>query len=127
MKKISSTPFVLVFVSALAVAFCGSVWAQEKAPAETMSIKVEGAKMAPTPFSHQSHVDKAKLECKVCHHKAKDGKAYENCVACHLLKETKDGAPIAKDAFHKQCQGCHKESVKKGVAAPTKCNECHKK
>jgi len=126
-KKFSSTRIVLIFVSVLVVAFCSSAWAQDKAPAETMSIKVEGAKMAPVPFSHQIHVDKAKIECTVCHHKAKEGKQYEKCVDCHLLKETKNGAPVAKDAFHKQCQDCHKASVKKGVAAPTKCNECHKK
>ncbi len=117
------TPF---FMSVLVLSLCGLAWAQ-KAPGETASLKLEGAKMAPVAFSHPTHVDKAKIGCTVCHHKAKEGKEYESCLQCHLLKDAKDGAPIAKDAFHKQCQTCHKESVKKGVSAPVKCNECHKK
>lgn len=110
----------------MVVALCGPAWSQ-KAPSEVMSLKLEGAKMPPVAFSHPSHVDKAKIECSVCHHKEKDSKEYQSCLKCHFLKEGKDGAPIAKDAFHKQCITCHKGSVAKGVSAPTKCNECHKK
>ncbi len=32
-----------------------------------------------------------------------------------------------KDAYHKNCIECHKQSSAKGVKAPTKCNDCHKK
>ena len=43
-----------------------------------------------------------------CHHK--DPKEPQACTKCHLVAEVKDKAPIAKDAFHKQCQTCHKDS-----------------
>jgi hypothetical protein len=118
--------FVLAFATLFVLAALSPAFAQ-KAPADTVSLKLEGAKMAPVAFSHPTHVDKAKIECTVCHHKEKDTKEYQSCLKCHLLKDAKDGAPLAKEAFHKQCQTCHKESVKKGVSAPTKCNECHKK
>ena len=95
------------------------------APKKTLSLKIEGAKMAPVSFSHETH-EKAKIDCAKCHHKgdAKDPKA---CTTCHKVKEVKDKAPVAKDAFHKLCQDCHKEVAAKGKKAPTKCNECHKK
>jgi len=94
-------------------------------PKEPITIKLEGAKMAPVTFSHETHVVKAKVACATCHHKdAQDPKA---CTTCHGPKEAKGGAPAAKDALHTKCQSCHKESAAKGVSAPTKCNECHKK
>ncbi len=79
--------------------------------------------MAPVTFSHTSHVDKAKIDCAKCHHK--DAQNPKACTECHGVKQAKDNAPLAKDAFHNQCQNCHKQL--KGIKAPTKCNECHKK
>jgi hypothetical protein len=111
----------------LAILFTYGIAAAQNAPGDTLQIKLEGAKMPPVAFSHPSHVDKAKIACTTCHHKEMAGNAYEACVKCHSLKDVKGGAPNAKEAFHKQCINCHKDSVKKGVAAPTKCNECHKK
>ena len=96
-------------------------------PPGSLTLSIEGAKMPPVSFSHSTHIDKAKLECITCHHKDKGAKENRNCEKCHLAKELKDGAPMAKDAFHKLCQTCHREKVVKGVTAPTKCNECHKK
>ncbi|MDR2017884.1 MAG: cytochrome c family protein [Syntrophobacterales bacterium] len=120
MQKISLSSIILVFASVFATTFCDVSWAQEKTPTKTMSIKAEGAKMAAVPFSHQTHADKDRITCNICHHKAKEGKQYKKCVDCHSLKDTNNDAPAAKDAFHKQCQNCHKEIMKK-------CNECHKK
>ena len=94
-------------------------------PKEPVTIKLEGAKMPPVTFPHATHVDKAKVACATCHHK--DAQSPKACTTCHGEKEAKGGAPLAKDAFHTRCQGCHKESAAKGVSAPTKCNECHKK
>ena len=94
-------------------------------PKEPVTIKLEGAKMPPVTFPHATHVDKAKVACATCHHK--DAQNPKACTTCHSAKEAKGGAPLAKDAFHTRCQGCHKESAAKGVSAPTKCNECHKK
>jgi hypothetical protein len=100
-------------------------WAQKK-PADSISLKLEGAKMAPVPFSHPAHIEKVKLDCAICHHKDKNPKEPVSCLQCHQ-KEAKDNVPDAKNAFHKQCITCHKESTAKGVTAPVKCNECHKK
>jgi len=93
-------------------------------PKEPVTIKVEGAKMPPVTFPHATHVEKGKVACATCHHK--DAQNPKACTTCHG-KEAKGGAPAFKDAFHERCQGCHKESAAKGMSAPTKCNECHKK
>lgn len=118
--------FFVVLISIIFFAFSlyTTAGAQLKAP-ESMVIKLDGAKLPPVSFSHKTHVEKNKLECVACHHK--DPKEPQGCAKCHLVAEVKDKAPIAKDAFHKQCQACHKDSSAKGVKAPTACNECHKK
>ncbi len=93
-------------------------------PKTPITIKLEGGKMPPVVFPHENHVEKQKIGCEKCHHKdPQDPKA---CTACHG-KEAKGAQPAAKDAFHKRCQGCHKEEAAKGLNAPTKCMECHKK
>ncbi len=115
---------ILAFVGFFLVA--GFVSAQKK-PAEPMMIKLEGGKLPPVSFSHTSHAEKEKIECVVCHHKDKDVKDPQPCVSCHLIKEVKDNAMIAKEAYHKNCITCHKDTVAKGKTAPVKCNECHKK
>ena len=96
-------------------------------PKQPITIEVEGAKMAPVAFLHESHVEKEKIACNVCHHKDKDAQNPKACTTCHGAKEVKGGAPAAKDAFHTICQDCHKKAAAKSVTAPTKCNECHKK
>lgn len=93
-------------------------------PKEPVTIKVEGAKMAPVTFPHATHVDKLKIDCAKCHHK--DAQSPKACTTCHGATE-KGGAPSVKDALHARCQTCHKEAAAKGTPAPTKCNECHKK
>lgn len=122
-------PFILLvcFIVFIGFFLLINLASAQKKPAEPIMLKLEGAKLAPVPFSHTSHVEKEKIECVVCHHKDKDVKEPQACLTCHLLKEVKDNAAPAKDAFHKNCITCHKESVAKGKAAPVKCNECHKK
>lgn len=117
--------FICAVCAIMAVIFAGTMAYAEKKPPESVTIKLEGAKMAPVAFSHPTHVDKAKLDCAVCHHK--DAKEPAGCSTCHPAKEAKDKAPMGRDAFHKLCQTCHKDVAAKGKAAPTKCNECHKK
>ena len=71
-------------------------------------------------FDHKGHQAKVKA-CKDCHHKDEANKE-SKCSGCH--GEKADGKKLeAKEAFHKQCKGCHQKE-KKG---PTKCDECHKK
>ena len=120
--------FKIVIGAALIVLFVAVlfqlVYAQKKPP-ESVTLKLEEAKFPPVTFSHSVHTDKVKAECVVCHHK--DPKEPGKCMPCHDRNEVKNGAPPIKDAYHKNCIDCHKESVAKKVAAPTKCNECHKK
>jgi len=124
-KSILSSLTLTIFIFAI-FSVAGQVFA-DKQPPDPIVIKNEGAKLPPVSFSHKTHVEKSKLECIKCHHKDTNPKEPEACIKCHLLAEVKDKAPIAKDAFHKQCQTCHKDSSAMGVKAPTTCNECHKK
>jgi hypothetical protein len=108
----------------LLVSFVSSSLNAAEYPKQPITIKLEGAKMPPVVFSHDVHVEKEKIDCVRCHHK--DPQNPKACTVCHG-KEAKGAQPPAKDAFHKSCQGCHKEMAAKGVQAPTKCMECHKK
>jgi hypothetical protein len=122
-RKLLICTVCMIGVSFLAVGFVSA----QKAMPDTVTIKLEGAKMPPVAFSHPAHVDKAKVDCAVCHHKDKDPKQPAACTTCHDVKDAKGKAPAAKDAFHNRCQTCHKDMTAKGKTAPTKCNECHKK
>ncbi len=109
----------------LLVLFCAPFTAKAvEHPKQPITIKLEGAKMPPVTFSHDTHVEKQKLQCVTCHHKNPEKPTA--CTTCHG-KEAKGKAPAARDAFHTRCQGCHKEMVAKGLHPPTKCMECHKK
>lgn len=127
MRQKGNVLIALVILAFFCVFATGvDVWAEKKMP-ETATLKLEGAKLGPVTFSHITHTEKAKIDCATCHHKDKNAKEPDKCEACHLLKEIKEKAPPAKDAYHKQCQTCHKENVAKGGVAPVKCNDCHKK
>jgi hypothetical protein len=116
---------LFIFVCAFMFA-AGIASAQKKMP-DTVTLKLEGGAMAPVTFSHTTHTQKAKISCVVCHHKDNDPKEAQACGMCHQATGAKDSVPSAKDAFHKKCQTCHKESAAKGVKAPLQCTECHKK
>lgn len=123
-KKVYFIALIAIFFAFITVT---SMVSAQKKPPEPISIKIEGAKLPPVNFSHTTHTEKTKVECIICHHKDKDTNNPEPCIKCHLVKDPKDNAPIAKDAYHKNCIDCHKESATKGIVAPVKCNECHKK
>ena len=93
-------------------------------PKQPITVKLEGAKLAPVTFSHDTHVEKQKIECVTCHHKNPENPTA--CTTCHE-KEAKGKTPSARDAFHTRCITCHKEMAAKGMHAPAKCMECHKK
>ncbi len=117
--RISFRSTVLSLVLLAAFLLAGVAMAAE-APKGPVTIKAEGAKMAPVTFAHEKH---SKVECAKCHHK--DAASPKACTTCHDVKEVKNDAPKVQDAFHKVCLNCHKEQG--GSKAPTKCNECHKK
>ena len=86
---------------------------------------VLAAKNGNVTLSHKAHAETYKIACATCHHTTKEGETPQKCGACHGVDAK---APAAKDAFHTQCQGCHKtENEKNAKAAPVKCMECHKK
>jgi len=86
----------------------------DNGPAE---IKLEGGKMGAITFPHAAHQGKVD-DCTKCHHKGVEGDKLA-CSSCHGVDAA---APKAKDAFHDQCKGCHKD-----MGGPTKCKECHVK
>jgi len=76
-------------------------------------------------FNHGAH---ATIDCLKCHHDWKPSQtAGKLCKDCHKAKA--EGKTIsAKDAFHKNCKGCHDELKKAGKpTGPTACTQCHKK
>lgn len=119
---------------------------------DTKSGKVEDAfkikdpifkkhKKSPVNFTHKQHSVDLKIKCTECHHVYKDGKnvwkdgdKVDDCSSCHNdpKKDKKvDGVKVysARNAYHKNCQVCHKAFKKnnKKSKAPTKCKQCHPK
>ncbi len=76
-------------------------------------------------FDHKKHAETLKTACEKCHHELKGkkpGEVPKACATCH--KAAAEGkTPSAKDAFHKDCQECHKQD--KAKKAPTTCTKCH--
>ena len=122
-QKRASIIIAVLIISSL-IFIINSASAQ-KLPGNTMTLKLENSKMAPVVFSHGAHAKT--IKCFICHHKDKNPSGPEKCGTCHLVKEVKEKAPPAQDAFHGKCQACHKENAAKGVKAPTSCTDCHKK
>jgi hypothetical protein len=78
-------------------------------------------------LSHKKHADAIK-DCLKCHHTWKKGETTGKlCKDCHKSKA--EGKAIsAKDAYHKDCKGCHEEAAKASKpAGPTGCTKCHVK
>jgi len=79
-------------------------------------------------FPHKKHAETLKIDCLKCHHTWKKGETSGKlCNDCHKAK-AEGKALAAKDAFHKDCRGCHDEAKKaKKPAGPTACTQCHVK
>jgi hypothetical protein len=88
-------------------------------------------KKGPVKFAHKKHSTDYKLACTECHHDYKDGKnvwkdtdPVKKCSACHNPEKKQGNVDKLQQAYHKNCQGCHKE--KHPDKAPyKKCNDCH--
>jgi hypothetical protein len=87
----------------------------------------------PVKFSHQRH-PKPRIACEKCHHDYeggrnlwREGQPVEKCQTCHGLTPKADLLD-AKNAFHRQCKGCHlaKRKVRQ-PAGPIKCEGCHRR
>jgi len=86
------------------------------------------ASMGKVTFAHKKHSETLKIDCLKCHHTWKQGETSgKKCLECH--KASAEGnTPARKDAFHKDCKGCHDELKKAGKpAGPTGCTQCHVK
>jgi hypothetical protein len=61
-------------------------------------------------------------DCATCHHHSEADQT-PSCNKCHAASSGSEesGIPGLKDAYHRQCMGCHKEME----MGPTGCAECH--
>ena len=102
----------------------------QKTAAPAKPILLTGNPMGGVRFEHSKHP----VACETCHHASREPKpgkaAQQACTDCHT-KPVQPGMKTGKQgAFHNAtatagiCIDCHKKS---GGAAPTKCNQCHKK
>lgn len=86
---------------------------------------------APAFFPHDKHMEE--LDCTQCHHRFEngenileedelDGSDAMRCKTCHNSKSSIN----ARDAFHNQCIGCHRDyKNKKKTFGPLTCGACH--
>ena len=79
-------------------------------------------------FTHKKHAETLKIDCLKCHHTWKKGETTGKlCNECHKAK-AEEKTLSAKDAYHKDCKGCHDDAKKaKKPAGPTGCTQCHVK
>jgi len=95
---------------------------------------IENPKKGAVHFTHKKHAVDYKIACTECHHVYKDGKnvlkqgdPVQKCSACHDPKKSEGSVKKLMLAFHKNCQGCHKEldAAGKPTGPTRKCNDCH--
>lgn len=86
-------------------------------------------------FPHEVHMQM--IDCLSCHHDYVKGQNMLDeddmleetdpairCASCHAGNRVVN----LKDAFHRQCLGCHRQMRKSGQAtAPELCGECHRR
>ena len=86
----------------------------------------------PVLFRHQSH-EAARIACTACHHDYvngrnvwRQGQPVAACAECHQVRP-QAGMLDLKNAFHRQCKGCHLKTRQQGRrAGPSRCEECHR-
>jgi hypothetical protein len=82
-------------------------------------------RFGPVEFDHAAHVDLDDF-CTDCHHSNKNYGVFESCRHCHgdgagaTGDAEHDSSVLARDAYHGQCVGCHKEQD-----GPVGCSDCH--
>ena len=96
----------------------------------------ETHKKGPVNLSHKKHTVDYKIACAECHHVYKDGKnvfkegdPVQACSECHDPVKSEGNVKKLMLAYHKNCQGCHKdlEAAGKPTGPTKKCNDCHVK
>jgi hypothetical protein len=87
----------------------------------------------PVLFSHLCHA-KLRIACEQCHHDYSGGRNFWHegqpagkCQSCHRLIARR-GLLDARDAFHRQCKGCHLSRRKlRQSSGPIQCEGCHRR
>jgi hypothetical protein len=115
-------------------AITSSVGLQVKSP-EKITLS-EGKKPGSVNFDHKAHeplAEKSGKGCVECHHTSTNAKLKTEkppkCASCHAERGNAKNPKVkgkeiwVQEAFHGQCQSCHKQA-KKG---PVRCMECHVK
>ncbi len=106
-----------------------------EAPA-TMILRIPGpgfGRKPPVAFSHREH-EAGRVACTQCHHDYRgrrnvwrQGLPVEKCQACHGLRPEPRRLDV-KNAFHRQCKGCHLRLQQQGRrAGPIDCRDCHRR
>ena len=89
----------------------------------------------PVKFNHAKHSKEYGAACTDCHHDYvdganvwKEGDPVKKCDACHDPLKSEGNVKKLMLAYHKNCQGCHKEKANEEIKPPTKkCEGCHQK
>jgi hypothetical protein len=98
-----------------------------------LRIPVAGARQKPpVKFSHQVHEARG-VACTQCHHDYqgkrnvwREGQPVPKCDSCHGLRPAARSLDV-KNAFHRQCKGCHLRVRQQGrQAGPVECQGCHR-
>jgi hypothetical protein len=87
----------------------------------------------PVRFSHARH-EAGRIGCEQCHHDFQGGRnlwrrgvPVKKCQACHGPR-VQDRRLDIKNAFHRQCKGCHlKLRLARRTAGPVQCRDCHRR
>jgi predicted CXXCH cytochrome family protein len=134
-KKILVTLGVIVSI-AMFVGVGALIAADAPAEISIQSKAFETHKKGPVNLSHKKHNVEYKIACAECHHVFKEGKnvykegdPVQACSECHDPVKSEGNVKKLMLAYHKNCQGCHKDLEAAGKpAGPTKkCNDCHAK
>ena len=124
------TFFLSVVILSIALLIGGGILIAKDAPDEII-IKddvFEKHKKGPVKLTHKKHNVDYKIACTLCHHVYKEGDPVQKCSACHDAKKSEGKKKKLMLAFHKNCQGCHRELKKaEKKTGPVKCKECHEK
>jgi hypothetical protein len=132
------TLFLSLFIISVALFAGVGILVATDAPDE-LKIKSDAFtkyKKGAVQFTHKKHSVDYKIACAECHHVYKEGKnvfkegdPVQKCSACHDAVKSKGKVKKLMLAYHRNCQGCHKQLEKAGKkTGPTrKCNDCHEK
>ncbi len=122
-----------LLLGALSLMGAGAGSLAEPPAVSFLQIPAGGARRKPpVKFSHRMHKDR-RVACTQCHHEYQgrrnvwhEGLPVQKCQACHGLRP-EARSPDLKNAYHRQCKGCHLRLRQQGrQAGPVECAGCHR-